>query len=355
MPYNTLINRTILCLAQINEKILDGSFDSCLDFPQEALGDLCISYSKNLQVVSINVFPDICKNKRRPYPDIFAIGLTLLLRSTNIDLYNECHVLEDILIKLNNPIINYDIIDQHEIRLDENAFDNRHCICSHYIETVYMCYANNNHLILGSTCINKTTILSLIEKRKLLEKKICVICSEHRKPANTDIDICVPCSKKIYCAVCKAHSIPSKANPELCSKCSKCCVICPTEECNQYRNKSASYCSPCMLVFEEKRRLEQLERKKQADLEYKERMERKRLENERTDLETSTKMNNILRQLEEARVTNKKECLDCHKLIPIDPAWRTRCVPCYITFKNKQELNKQECLKLQKEISDLNK
>ena len=218
-----------------------------------------------------------------------------------------------------------------------------------------MCSANNNFFVLGSFCIKKSEILSLNEQLKQLKKITCEICGVKRKPANKNIDICVPCSKKIYCVVCKAHSSPSKANPELCSKCSKCYELCRTEDCKQYRTKNIMYCSPCVLVFEENHRLEQLERKKQADLEYKERMERERLENERTDLETSTKMNNILRQLEEARVKNKKECLDCYKYIPIDPAWCTRCVPCYITFKNKQELHKQECLKLQKEISDLNK
>jgi len=342
MPRDDVINKTILTLSEINEKITDDSLAEFICFPQSPNIYLCIQYSKNLLQTALTIFPKI--SKKNPQPDMYALSLTLLLYSTNIELYNKCETLNDILPQLNDPSISYLVTNDVEYRNDTAKYT---CTCSHTIQEVFMCSANNNFFVFGSFCIKKTEILSLNEQLKQLKKITCELCGVKRNAANKNIDICVPCSKKIYCAVCKAHSNPSKANPELCSKCSKCCVICPTEECNNYRVTTVKYCSKCMLVFEEKKRLEQTERR-----------ERERLD----QLEMSIKMNTVLHKLEEeARIHNTQKCLDCETRL-FTSTWKVRCVDCYNLYlkeqtrkKIKQELYKQECLKLQKEISDLNK
>ena len=282
MPRDDPINKTILTLSEIHEKIMDDSLAEFICFPERPDINLCIQFSQKLLTTALTIFPKL--SKKNPQPDMYALSLTLLLYSTNIELYNKCETLNDILPQLNDPSISYSVTNEVEYRDHIAKYT---CTCSHTIQEVFMCSANNNFFVFGSFCITKTEIRSLNEQLKQLKKITCELCGVKRKPANKNIDICVPCSKKIYCAVCKAHSKPSKANPELCSNCSKDCVICPTIECNNYRVTSFKYCRPCMLVFEEKTRLEQ------------------------TD-----------------RIDNTQKCVDCKKQIP-QSTWKVRCLYCY--------------------------
>jgi hypothetical protein len=328
-----MINETKLSLAQIHEKIMDDTFAELTVFPNNPSVKLCLEYGDTLLKLALQTFPNI--HKCRPYPDTFAILMVMLLYSTDRDLYNECTTLTDIMDKLRfSSTIDYGVDINCEIRLEVN---HQKCTCSHWIDIVYMCNANTNFFILGSTCIDKTNIVSLIEKRKNLEKRTCEICGEFRNPANQNIDICVPCSKKIYCNYCNEHKRPSKQNPELCTKCCKDFVKCATKSCNTYISNKYVYCSKCKLAYETERRQIIIE-------------ELRKQEEERR-----------LKRLELEKNIKKIKCETCPAIMEDPPLWKKQCITCYKQKKTyieeRQKINsqkKQEALKLQKEISDLN-
>jgi hypothetical protein len=322
-----MINETKLSLEQIHEKIMDDTFAELTVFPQYPNLDLCLEYGDTLLDIALSTFPQI--HKHLPYPDIFAILMVLLLYSTDIDLYNECATMEDIMDKLNSDKIMYGSSNKYECRLEDKIKQKRHCACSHDIKTVYMCNANTNFFVLGCDCINKTKIVSLIDQYKKLQKRNCEICGDFRKPANQNIDICVPCSKKIYCNYCNDHKPPSKQNPELCTKCSKECKKCQNKPCNRYTINYPIYCDVCLIV----KKAEQDEERKQR------------------------------KQLEELEKNKKNiKCETCPEIMLDPPHWKKQCLSCYkqkqTYIEERQKINeqkKQEALKLQKEISDLNK
>jgi len=320
------INNSKLSLAQIHEKIIDDTFAELIVFPQSPNLNLCLEYGLTLVKTALSTFPQI--NKSRPYPDTFAILMVVLLYSTNIDLYNQCATLNDIMdqLKFNTDLIKYEI-NTALIRLDDQIEKKRNCSCGHWIHDVFMCNANSNFFILGSECVLKTEIKSLIEQLEILEKRTCEICGNFRKPANKNINICKLCSKKIYCAYCNDHKSPSKQNPKLCTKCSKDCVKCDNNSCNTYIKHLYQYCSKCKIVYEAERRQLVIEKlRKQEELE------------------------------------KKIKCETCPEIMIDPPYWKKRCHSCYkqnqIYIEERQKINdkkKQEALKLQKELSDLNK
>lgn len=325
----SIINRTILTLAEIHEKIVDDSLAEFICFPQSPDLTLCLDYSTKLRTVAFNLFPKI--PKKIPYPDIYALAFTLLLYSSNIDLYNKCESMNDIWHQLNDPSISYVVTDDVEYR-DEDA--KLTCICSHDIETVFMCSANNNFFILGSVCINKSEIISLKEQLKELSKVICEICEVKRRPANINIAICVPCSKKIKCKFCRHFKKPSKKNSELCTPCYKDVFPCRGRpSCMNYHYTWKSYCDECILL----KHSEQDERNRLLKQEQDERnrlLKLKQDESERNRLDQLEQIKERLRLQQEEHIRNTQQCLGCTERIPISKFY-TKCRPCYLNTLEK--------------------
>jgi hypothetical protein len=323
------INHSQLSLEQIHEKIIDDTFARLIVFPENPNLNLCLEYGLTLVKTALSVFPQIHKN--RPYPDTFAILMVLLLYSTNIDLYNQCKTLNDIMdqLQFNPDLIKYEI-NFELIRLEDQIEKKRNCSCGHWIRDVYMCNANSNFFILGSECVHKTEIKSLIEQLEILEKRTCEMCGNFRKPANKNINICKLCSKKIYCSRCKAHKTPSKTNAEHCTICVK-------------------------LIQQEQKREQERERdrERERERERERKRERKRERNrERIKLLIIEREKNIKRI----------KCETCPEIMIDPPYWKKICLSCYkqnqIYIEERQKINgikKQQALQLQKELSDLNK
>jgi len=328
------INNSKLSLAQIHEKIIDDTFAELIIFPQNPNLNLCLEYGLTLVKTALSAFPQI--HKSRPYPDTFAILMVLLLYSTNIDLYNQCKTLNDIMdqLQFNTDLIKYEI-NIALVRLDDQIEKKRNCSCGHWIHDVFMCNANSNFFILGSDCVLKTEIKSLIEQLEILEKRTCEMCGDFRKPANKNINICKLCIKKIYCSKCKSHKTPSKTNPEHCTSCVK--LIQQEQEQERKREQERER----ERIQEEHRQLKRLEEQHHL----------KRLEEQ-----------SHLKRLEYEKNIKKIKCETCPIILIEPPHWKKIYTKCYkqklIYIETRKQINekkKQEALQLQKELSDLNK
>jgi hypothetical protein len=313
------INNSQLSLKQIHEKIIDDTFAELIIFPQSDNLNLCLEYGLTLVKTALSAFPQI--HKSRPYPDTFAILMVVLLYSTNIDLYNQCKTLNDIMdqLQFNTDLIKYEI-NFALIRLEDQIEKKRNCSCGHWIHDVFMCNANSNFFILGSECVLKTEIKSLIEQLEIIEKRTCEMCGNFRKPANKNINICKLCSKKIYCSRCKAHKTPSKTNAEHCTSCVK--LIQQEQELERYREQE-----------QERERYREQERERRQ-----------------------------LLIIEQEKNIKRIKCETCPEIMIDPPHWKKLCPSCYkknkMYIEIRQKINekkKQEALQLQKELSDLNK
>ena len=270
------INIIQLTFKEIADKIDAGFFDEVSSFPQIPSVSLCLNHSRQLQNTCMDIFPEI-NYPQYLKPSIYAISFILLLRTCNLELYKKCTHVTDIWTALRDEDVNhihYDINDTMTL-LRTDADDKFWCTCGQRIEKLFMCSANGNFLILGSVCIEKTEIKSLLEKLKELKKILCDSCNLLKNPSSVDSNICSPCSKKTTCTVCNLFTKPSKLNKYLCSGCYKHhhkCQLCP-----KYCYIFSKNCNSCNIKIQEQHRLEQIEIDEQNRLKQIEINEQRRL------------------------------------------------------------------------------
>ena len=280
-----LTNVILLTFKEISDKIDAGLFDEVAIFPQIPDVTLCLRHSQQLQNTCIDIFPQI---NRVDYlkPSIYAIAFILLLRTCNIELYNTCTHVTDIWTAIRDEERNHIYYNADHAtslhRPDEHA--KFWCMCSQRIETLFMCSANGNFIILGSTCITKTQIKSLLEKLKELKKILCDSCEMLKNPSSVDSNICLSCSKKSICDVCNLLTKPSKPNKKLCAPCYKYHHQC--QSCIQYCSKNTINCTSCSNKIEHERQLKQIKldeerRLRKIELDEEQRLSKIKLDEER--------------------------------------------------------------------------
>jgi hypothetical protein len=326
------INKTILTFDEISLKINTGFFDECLIFPTIPDEDVCLEYNYKLREICILVFPKINHPTHR-MPAIYAITFVLLLRACNINLYNQCHTLDEIWNIIRDEDMNgitWVTHDTVRFTRDEDDDDTKFiCVCSHIIHELIICSANDKYILLGNTCINKTEINSLKEQVKNLYKIICDICFELKKPSYFNDAICTACSKKRECAICNLIKNTSKNNPEICGSCYKTNKNCLTTTCQKYcrKLKKVLYCNGCIA---EQTRLCDIEIAEQTRLRNIEIAEQTRLlRNEKIQLYKVYIEQNIAQWRNDKLI--KMPCMSCNIDINICH-WSIECLKCYRQF-----------------------
>jgi len=363
-----------LTFKEIAEKIDAGFFDEVAIFPKIPDVTLCLSHSKQLQKTCIDIFPQInCVTYLKP--SIYAIAFILLLRTCNIELYNTCTHVTDIWTAIRDEKKNHIYYDADMANIatavyrpDENAAF--WCTCSQRITKLFMCRANDNYIILGSTCIEKTQIKSLLEKLKELQKILCDSCEMLKNPSSVNSNICLPCSNKSICDGCNLLTKPSKLNKKLCNPCYKYKHQCRL--CIQYCSKKNINCTSCSNKIEHERQLKQIkldekqrlrkikldeeQRLRKIELDEKQRLRKIELDEEqrlrKIELDEEQRLRKI--ELDEKQRLRKIELDEEQRLRKINIAEQTRLriiqIQNNINQWNIDGLTKMECLDCKKDI-----